>query len=72
MTNGHPTKKFFINLASGGTAAAISKITVASIERVKLMLQTQDASLTTSADKHYDRIVDVLACVSKEQGSTPI
>lgn len=32
-------KKFFIDLASGGTAAAISKTAVAPIERVKLLLQ---------------------------------
>lgn len=32
-------KKFLIDLASGGTAAAVSKTAVAPIERVKLLLQ---------------------------------
>lgn len=36
---GFDTRKFFIDLASGGTAAAISKTAVAPIERVKLLLQ---------------------------------
>jgi solute carrier family 25 (mitochondrial adenine nucleotide translocator), member 4/5/6/31 len=36
---GFDTKKFLIDLASGGTAAAISKTAVAPIERVKLLLQ---------------------------------
>lgn len=34
-------KAFAINLASGGTAAAISKTVVAPIERVKFLLQVQ-------------------------------
>ena len=41
---GFNARKFFIDLASGGTAAAISKTAVAPIERVKLLLQVQDAS----------------------------
>lgn len=32
-------KKFFVDLATGGTAAAISKTAVAPIERVKILLQ---------------------------------
>lgn len=36
---GFDVKKFLIDLASGGTAAAISKTAVAPIERVKLLLQ---------------------------------
>lgn len=32
-------RKFAIDLASGGTAAAVSKTAVAPIERVKLLLQ---------------------------------
>ena len=33
-----------LDWAAGGTAAAISKTAVAPIERVKLLLQTQDAN----------------------------
>lgn len=36
---GFDAKKFAIDLATGGTAAAISKTAVAPIERVKLLLQ---------------------------------
>lgn len=38
-------KKFLIDLASGGTAAAVSKTAVAPIERVKLLLQVTSSSL---------------------------
>ncbi|ETN85542.1 hypothetical protein NECAME_01433 [Necator americanus] len=53
-------KKFAIDLLTGGTAAAISKTTVAPIERVKLLLQVQDASKTILAGKKYKGIIDVL------------
>nr|CAR63554.1 putative cathepsin B-like cysteine protease 1 [Angiostrongylus cantonensis] len=65
-------KKFFIDLASGGTAAAISKTAVAPIERVKLLLQVQDASSTIAVDKRYKGIIDVLVRVPKEQGFTAL
>ncbi|PIO68963.1 ADP/ATP translocase 1 [Teladorsagia circumcincta] len=61
-------KKFFIDLASGGTAAAVSKTAVAPIERVKLLLQVQDASSTIAVDKRYKGIIDVFVRVPKEQG----
>ncbi|KAK6747222.1 hypothetical protein RB195_000439 [Necator americanus] len=61
-------KKFAVDLLTGGTAAAISKTAVAPIERVKLLLQVQDASKTISADKKYKGIIDVLVRVPKEQG----
>jgi len=60
--------KFLIDLASGGTAAAVSKTAVAPIERVKLLLQVQDASKHIAVDKRYKGIVDVLVRVPKEQG----
>jgi len=65
---GFDTKKFLIDLASGGTAAAVSKTAVAPIERVKLLLQVQDASSSIAADKRYKGIIDVLVRVPKEQG----
>ncbi|VDN25675.1 unnamed protein product [Gongylonema pulchrum] len=61
-------KKFLIDLASGGTAAAVSKTAVAPIERVKLLLQVQHASKTIAADKRYKGIIDVFKRVPKEQG----
>jgi len=65
---GFDAKKFAIDLATGGTAAAISKTAVAPIERVKLLLQVQDASATIAVDKRYKGIIDVLVRVPKEQG----
>lgn len=32
-------KKFLVDMASGGTAAAVAKTTTAPVERVKLLLQ---------------------------------
>jgi len=65
---GFDTRKFLIDLGSGGTAAAVSKTAVAPIERVKLLLQVQDASLSIAADKRYKGIIDVLVRIPKEQG----
>ena len=58
--------KFVVDLASGGTAAAVSKTAVAPIERVKLLLQVQDAS--KAIEKKYTGIIDVLVRVPREQG----
>ncbi|CAD5212871.1 unnamed protein product [Bursaphelenchus okinawaensis] len=69
---GFNARKFLIDLATGGTAAAISKTAVAPIERVKLLLQVQDASTTIAADKRYKGIIDVLVRVPKEQGFTAL
>jgi len=59
---------FCQDLLSGGVAAAVSKTAVAPIERVKLLLQVQDASKQISADKKYKGIIDCFSRVSKEQG----
>ncbi|VDM24162.1 unnamed protein product [Toxocara canis] len=61
-------KKFFVDLATGGTAAAISKTAVAPIERVKILLQVQDAQKTIAVEKRYKGIFDVLVRVPREQG----
>lgn len=61
-------KKFIIDLATGGTAAAISKTAVAPIERVKILLQVQDAQKTIAVEKRYKGIIDVLIRVPREQG----
>lgn len=68
QAKGFDYKKFAIDLASGGTAAAVSKTAVAPIERVKLLLQVQDASASIAVDKRYKGIIDVLVRVPKEQG----
>lgn len=67
-SGGFDVKGFLLDWITGGTAAAISKTAVAPIERVKLLLQVQDASKTITADKKYKGIIDVLVRVPKEQG----
>jgi len=62
------TRKFLIDLASGGTAAAVSKTAVAPIERVKLLLQVQAISKQIAADKQYKGIIDCFVRIPKEQG----
>jgi len=62
------TGNFMLDFALGGCSAAISKTAVAPIERVKLLLQTQDANAKITADKKYKGIVDVFVRVPKEEG----
>lgn len=63
-----PTVKFFTDLAAGGIAGGVSKTIVAPIERVKLLLQVQDASKQIAADKKYKGIVDAFVRIPQEQG----
>jgi solute carrier family 25 (adenine nucleotide translocator) protein 4/5/6/31 len=55
---------------TGGIAAAISKTTVAPIERVKLLLQTQDANprIMSGEIPRYTGVVNCFSRVAKEQG----
>jgi len=57
-----------LDFVLGGVSAAISKTAVAPIERIKLLLQTQDANAKITADKKYKGIVDCLVRVPKEEG----
>lgn len=54
----------------GGVSAAVSKTAVAPIERVKLLLQTQDANkkIQDGTAKRYTGMVDCFARVTKEEG----
>lgn len=63
-----PQKSFAKDFLVGGISAAISKTCVAPIERVKLLLQNQDASSQIAADQRYKGIVDCFTRVAKEQG----
>jgi len=56
--------------AAGGTAAGISKTIVAPIERVKLLLQTQDANprIASGEIPRYTGIINCFSRVSAEQG----
>ncbi|XP_044903278.1 ADP/ATP translocase 2-like [Felis catus] len=51
-----------------GVVVAISKTTVAPIERVKLLLQVQHASKQITADKQYKGIIDCVVRIPREQG----
>jgi len=62
------TGNFMLDFLLGGVSAAISKTAVAPIERVKLLLQTQDANSKITGDKKYKGIVDCLIRVPKEEG----
>merc|ERR1719464_478930 len=52
----------------GGVSAAVSKTLVAPIERVKLLLQVQDASSSIKPEDRYNGIGDCFSRVIKEQG----
>jgi solute carrier family 25 (adenine nucleotide translocator) protein 4/5/6/31 len=64
------TGNFALDFMLGGISAAISKTLVAPIERVKLLLQTQDANvkMQSGAVKKYTGIGDCFARVFKEEG----
>lgn len=57
-----------IDFVAGGISAAVSKTVVAPLERVKILLQVQDASKHIPVDKHYKGIVDCFSRVYQEQG----
>ena len=61
-------KNFLVDFMIGGVSAAVSKTVVAPIERVKLLLQVQDANPNIPADQRYNGIGDCFTRVMKEQG----
>lgn len=61
-------KHFFRDFMVGGVSAAVSKTAVAPIERVKLLLQVQDASKHIAQEDRYKGIADCFIRVNKEQG----
>merc|ERR1712048_1500354 len=62
--------KFFADLAAGGVSGGISKTCTAPIERVKLIIQTQDANpkIISGEVPRYTGIVNCFTRVSSEQG----
>lgn len=62
------SKGFLVDFLVGGISAAVSKTLVAPIERVKLILQVQDANKNIPTDQRYRGIGDCFARVAKEQG----
>lgn len=65
-----PAVKFTADLLAGGVAGAISKTAVAPIERVKLLLQTQDSNprIKSGEISRYTGIGNCFTRVSAEQG----
>ena len=61
-------KNFLVDFLVGGISAAVSKTVVAPIERVKLLLQVQDANPNMAADQKYNGLGDCFSRVMKEQG----
>merc|ERR1712051_164523 len=61
-------KSFMADFMIGGVSAAVSKTIVAPIERVKLLLQVQDASSSIKPEDRYNGIGDCFSRVIKEQG----
>ncbi|KAL4440313.1 hypothetical protein ABPG75_003314 [Micractinium tetrahymenae] len=61
---------FITDLAAGGVAGAVSKTAVAPIERVKLLLQTQDSNpkIKSGEVPRYTGIINCFTRVSAEQG----
>jgi len=59
-------KSFFKDFMIGGVSAAVSKTAVAPIERVKLLLQVQDASKHIAVENRYKGIGDCFTRVYNE------
>merc|ERR1719197_2005064 len=63
-------KDFVLDFCLGGTAGAVSKTITAPIERVKLVIQTQDANpkIISGEVPRYTGMGDAFMRISKEQG----
>jgi len=64
------TQDFLVNFLAGGVSGAVAKTCTAPIERVKLIIQTQDANskIISGEVSRYTGIIDCFKRVANEQG----
>ncbi|VDL71884.1 unnamed protein product [Nippostrongylus brasiliensis] len=60
--------KFCKDFAAGASAAVVAKTLIAPVERVKLILQLQNAQTSLPVEKRYNGLIDCFIRVPKEQG----
>ncbi|KAF8820676.1 putative adenine nucleotide translocator [Cardiosporidium cionae] len=74
MAEGKRKNNFLLDFTMGGVSAAISKTCVAPIERVKMLIQTQDIipEIKSGQIPRYNGLIDCFYRVSKEQGVTSL
>jgi len=65
-----PSSDFLVDFLAGGVSGAISKTATAPIERVKLVIQTQDANpkIISGEVERYKGMGDAFTRITKEQG----
>jgi solute carrier family 25 (adenine nucleotide translocator) protein 4/5/6/31 len=70
MRSGGKDSNFIIDFLAGGISGAVAKTGTAPIERVKLIIQTQDANprIISGEVPRYTGIIDCFARVNREQG----
>uniref|UniRef100_A0A8R1TQ99 ADP/ATP translocase n=1 Tax=Onchocerca volvulus TaxID=6282 RepID=A0A8R1TQ99_ONCVO len=68
IPNANDATKFLKDLTLGASAAIVAKTIIAPIERVKLILQLQNAQKTIAVEKRYKGMLDCFIRIPIEQG----
>lgn len=61
-------ESFWVSFLLGGVSGAIAKTVCAPIERVKLIMQTQDSNVQMQGRQRYNGMVDCFVRLPKEEG----